>query len=352
MNNTALDDNEYQNRFNRLDGAINNFAFNIRKDWKAVPPWLQAVVNKDAATSSNKEMLQVGRACITRWLIDEIFDRFFHPSLEPSLSSQLKIIEKNLRSNLQSQTTTETAQRDDHAAKLSSWRLTTIEGLQGMLSSSQAYEYRSTLTSNLVEKLTAALQMNLSDPPPSGLEASVGGIIELAISIAANLPLESRDVCIEYPMPGAVINESNMKLESGLPPLVNPEGGNDLSPSNSGDQTEEALSTEEVSVPPPRVDSLGTTRETKKKSIFGGLGNKKPGPGDIIMGSTSQRPSVASTTSEHVREPPKEREASETPTITVEREKRIRFAAFVTVEVQGKGKEGPNVLYKAPCFGY
>ena len=94
---TSLDDNEYSNRFQRLDGAINNLAFNVRKDWKAVPPWLSPYVNIDATTKVTKEMTAVGRACISRWLVDEIFDRVFHPALEPGLSASLKIIERNLR---------------------------------------------------------------------------------------------------------------------------------------------------------------------------------------------------------------------------------------------------------------
>ena len=34
---TSLDDNEYTTRFNRLNGAIMNLSFNIRKDWRSVP---------------------------------------------------------------------------------------------------------------------------------------------------------------------------------------------------------------------------------------------------------------------------------------------------------------------------
>ena len=48
---TSLDDNEYANRFSRLDGAINNLAFNIRKEWKAVNKCLSTCVKKDATTS-------------------------------------------------------------------------------------------------------------------------------------------------------------------------------------------------------------------------------------------------------------------------------------------------------------
>ena len=79
LSRTSLDDNEYSNRFSRLDGAINNLAFNIRRDWRAVPPWLSPHVNRDAVTSPTKEMTAVGRATISRWIVDELLDRYFHP---------------------------------------------------------------------------------------------------------------------------------------------------------------------------------------------------------------------------------------------------------------------------------
>ncbi|KKY18066.1 hypothetical protein UCRPC4_g05270 [Phaeomoniella chlamydospora] len=364
MNNTALDDNEYQARFNRLDGAINNFAFNIRKDWKAVPPWLQAVVNKDAASVGTKEMTAVGRACITRWLVDEIFDRFFHPGLEPTLSSQLKIIEKNIRRSMMSKATSEEAQREDHSVKLSNWRLTTMEGLHEVLSSAQSQEYRTQLTSTLIGKLTASLEMNLKDPPPPGLEVGIGGIVELAVGIASNIPMESRDVSVEYFMPGAPIIEEYMKLETALPPLTNPGATNDFLLGNINDQTDRA-STNSASTDSspekeqflegdsisPRRDSLaGISRDPreKKKSIFGGLVNKKAVSGD---NNGTQSRGTASSAADRDRELARERENADRVAAS-ERERRIRFAAFAAVEVTGRGKEGGNVLVKAPCFTY
>ena len=57
---TVLDDDEYATRFNRLDGAIKDLSFNIRKDWRNIPPWLQPVVNEDAHNVGTKEMTAVG----------------------------------------------------------------------------------------------------------------------------------------------------------------------------------------------------------------------------------------------------------------------------------------------------
>ena len=94
---TALDDNEYVNRFDRLDGAIKNLAFEIRQSWKVIPGWLQPVINQGAEVKGGREMTVVGRAAISRWVVDEILDRFFHPGLDPLLSSHLKTIEHNIR---------------------------------------------------------------------------------------------------------------------------------------------------------------------------------------------------------------------------------------------------------------
>ena len=347
MNNTSLDDSEYQTRFERLNGAINNFAFNIRKDWKSIPPWLQPAVNKDCVTVGTKEMTAVGRACITRWLVDEIFDRFFHPAIEPVFSSQLKLIEHTIRRNMLSKVTAEEAHKEDHSVKLSNWRLTTIEGLQELLQSPQANEHKSQLTASLIEKLLASLQMNLIDPPPPGLEAGVTGIVELAVGIAANIPLESRDVCVEYFMPGAPIAESYMKVETTLPALTAPMASTDylLTDLDQADRAsnQSAESLTDVAMTSRSTESSSTTVREKKKSIFGGLVTKKPISGEHVRTS-------GQIGGEKDRDATREREVNEK--MVAERERRIRFAAFMTVEVRGKGKDGGNVLMKAPCFSY
>jgi hypothetical protein len=377
MSKTTLDDHEYTTRFNRLDGAINNLSFNIRKDWKGVPPWLAAMVNKDAHTVGTKEMTAVGRACITRWVNDEILDRYFHPQLEPGLSSQLKFIEKNIRRAGQNQAMGE-EQRDDLIVKLTSWRLTTLEGLADSMATEQGNEYKQQLTTMLVQKLTASLQMNLNEPPPPGLESGVGMIIELAIGLSSSLPLESRDVCVEYYMPCSLINETYMKLESGIPPLTSPgasldypgglEQQGDQGSTHSGDSNDPAENDGDNNGGlPPRADSLqgqggngggGQQQQMKKddnrkKSRFGGLvSSKKPSAAENSNSNNGLAPSsnvrVGSTSSNVSGGASKERESMEKG----DRDRRIRFAAFIGVEVRGKGKEGGNVLVKAPCYGF
>lgn len=338
---TSLDDNEYGARFSRLDGAINNLSFNIRRDWRAVPPWLAPSVNRDAPSSPTKEMTAVGRACISRWLVDELLDRYFHPGLDPALSAHLKIVEKNLR-RFAAPTPSE-EEKDALLARISNWRLATVDGLQEMLSSSQATEYRTALTDVLIEKMTASLSMSLKDPPPPGLEGGVRMIVELAVGLAANIPLESRDVFVDYVAPGTLVNETYMKVESGLPPLTNPgeapsdggtgnaeKGGDD---GNGNDPKDDRGADDSVSV--VSVASVGTsgggsgptTKEQKKKSMFGGLmgGTKK------AVGSGAAGGNVAPQQAQLPPQPPKE--------------ERVRFAAFMAVEVRGR-----SVLVRAPVY--
>jgi hypothetical protein len=330
---TSLDDNEYATRFSRLDGAINNLAFNIRKDWRAVPPWLAPYVNRDATTTTTKEMTAVGRACISRWIVDELLDRHFHPALEPNLSCQLKIIEKNLRRFAPPTPTEE--EREALLAKISNWRLATLDGLQDMLASPEAQQCRAELTDHLVKLLTTDLMMNLKDPPPPGLDAGVIGIIELAVGIAANLPLESRDVFVDYVMPGTLVNDNYMKVEGALPALTNP--GEGLSDTQSIGSQEEKEDTDRDSLkdisPQQREQQAQLLvqqqqqqqqqQKGKKGGMLSGLMGKKPVPGAAPAAGAGKA----------AEEPPRPRED------------RVRFAAFMSVEVRGK-----HMLIKAPVY--
>ena len=218
---TSLDDSEYATRFNRLDGLIAQMSFAIRKDWHSIPQWLQPVVNKTAVETGKQEMTAVGRAFISRWLVDNIFDKYFHPDLEVGFSSQLKSIQLNIRRF--SPLVQSNEDEDAIVAKIINWRLTTLEGLTEMLrSSQQCAANRQTLTDSLIANLIASLQMFLNDPAPPDLNGGVPMIIELAIGIAQHLPLESREVHIEYFLPGHTLLSDFMKTESGIPALTSP----------------------------------------------------------------------------------------------------------------------------------
>lgn len=350
---TSLDDNEYINRFSRLDGMINNLAFNIRREWRSVPPWLAPAVNKDATTNPTKEMTAVGRACISRWIVDELFNRFFHPGLEPGLSTQLKIIEKNLRRF--AAPTPSDEEKDGLMSKISNWRLSTLEGLNEVLSSTSATENKNALTSMLVEKMVAALTMNLKDPPPPGLEGGVSMIVELAVGIASNLPLESRDVFVEYIYPNARIDEDIMKFETGLPPLTNPGEGiiedsmsrsstdkpdfdnnnNEIDSLKDNNDDIESPSHSQAQSQPQQKPEFQQGMKKKGGGMFGGfMGGKKAGAVPGGSGVQAQKDLAAKELQMGGK---KEEEKT--------REERVRFCAFMAVEVRGR-----SVLVKAPVW--
>ncbi|KAL1961701.1 hypothetical protein VTN77DRAFT_1305 [Rasamsonia byssochlamydoides] len=366
MSRTVLDDNEYTARFTRLDGAIKDLAFSIRKDWANIPNWLQGYVTEDAVTVGTKEMTAVGRAVISRWLVDEIFDRHFHPDLEANLSLQLKNIESNLRRQ-QVQVFTE-EDKENQIARISNWRRTTLDGLTDVLQAKSAQDHRSQLTENLIEKLTASLGMSLKDPPPPEVEQGARMIVENALGIAEKIPMESRDICVEYFMPGTTVSETVMKIETGLPALSRP-GAAGTAPSqeqhysSSADRerarrdslsdemdidrdvvkessTTGSPSSETSGTQPP--PNLPSNRDQRKKYVFGNFMSKKSSSSSNSPVSQQQdaaRPGSAAA---------KDRDESDKPESRSSSPSRIRFAAFMAVEVRGKGPN--NVLIKAPVY--
>jgi hypothetical protein len=239
---TALDDNEYITRFNRLNGAINNLSFNIRKDWKTVPQWLDRYVSLDALKTGKQEMTAVGRAVITRWIVEEVFNKCFHPALESGLSRDLKEIEMNIRRLAYAMNSQE--EFDALTAKVVGWRMATLDGLAPMLSTPESAENRSDFTKKTTTNLTAQLFQYLVDPPPPGVDGSASMIVELAVGLAMNLPLESRDVCIIYPLPGDPVQTHIMEVEKqGLPvlePQKSSEGERDVEGEDSADGKEKS----------------------------------------------------------------------------------------------------------------
>jgi hypothetical protein len=220
LSRTSWDDSEYSTRFNRLDGLIAQLSFAIRKDWKSIPSWLQVVVNKNAVETGKQEMTAVGRAFISHWIVENIFDKHFHPDLEPGLSTQLKLIQLNIRKLAPLCQSAE--DEDALVAKTINWRLATLEGLAEMLRSPQAPQNRQILTDSLNQNLIGSLEMFLNEPAPPDLNGGVPMIVELAVNIAQHLPLESREVHIEYFPPGHGLVSEFMKIESGIPALTNP----------------------------------------------------------------------------------------------------------------------------------
>ena len=381
---TVLDDNEYANRFGRLDGAIKDLAFSIRRDWQSLPHWLLGYVNDDAHTVGAKEMTAIGRAFMSRWLVEEIFQRHFHPALDPTFSQQLKNIENNLRhqhlhitatsnpspntaaansgshnnnngsssnnnsnnnsnnSNSGSSSQPAVAEDKENAiAKISNWRRTTFDGLgdETLLQSPAAEENRRNLTEQLVGRLVSTLRTHLSEPPPVGMDNSARMIVENAVGIAEKIPLESRDVLVVYPLPGSLLADQRMKVETGVPPLTNVRAKHRPDQDSEDPDTEDTASSskeKDISAPPsPTNPPGGSGPEPKKKSsssMFSTLMGKRPPP--------PQQPSQQQQQQSLPHgQPGKDDEKGPA---------RIRFAAFMHAEVQGKGPV--NVLARAPVY--
>lgn len=323
---TSLDDSEYTTRFNRLDGLVAQLAFSIRKSWRTVPPWLAGSVNKDAVATGKQEMTAAGRALISFWLVEEVFDKYFHPDLEPTLSAQLKLIQKNIRRYAPP---SQTAEEEEYlTAKVVNWRLSTLEGLQESLRSPQCPNNRAALTDHLKDHLVQSLAAHLVDPPPSDLEGGVHMIVELVVSIAIHLPLESRDVQIEYFMPGYGIVQDQMKLETGIPPLA----------MSVADDAAERGSVKSA-VSESGTDGSNTHDDqptSKKRSMLSALtGSNKPK--DTRSGDPRRHPGAGGSSSS-LNRPDSSQGVKDQPL-------RVRMAAGIGVQIRQR-----SVLVKAPVF--
>lgn len=381
MSKTSLDDAQYATRFERLNGAIQNLAFNIRKDWRRVPNWLAPACNRDACATGTKEMTAVGRAIISRWLYERIFQEIFHPGIDPVLSAQLKHMERTLR-RTPSILTDE--QRDDLLTKVMTWRLTTCESLHDILNSRQHETYTENLSRILADQLCEYLRTLLNDPAPPNLEGYLLPIVAQTLSISANLPLESRDICIEYYYPGSPINETFMKLEGGMTPLVQPGsapsredydeldddepqsvtsdrdgrddiGGNvnpNIGTHSVRDVEEQIREAQKQASNPSNINSGApvasavNTGKSKKPGMFGGFGGAFVGANKKPSGSSQRGPS-GSAGEQKGKDgesqkggpgaPGEEEHAWNFDALTRgQKEGKIRFAVFLAVEVRGK----------------
>lgn len=328
---TSLDDSEYMTRFQRLDGATTNLAFNIRKDWKSIPAWLAPFTNQDAMKIGKQEMTAVGRACITKFLVDEIFNRTFHPGLEDGLSNSLKSIEQNIRRFSPALNNQE--ESDALTAKVVQWRLATLEGLKDVLQSPESEDHKKEFSQFATSKLTASLINFLQEPVPAGIQDSAHMIVELAVSIASNLPLESRDISIVYPMPGEMLQPFIMKTEAGIPALENPGADTssevDAASTGSGDKEESSKEGEKT--------EGGKLRKEKAKST-GGMLQAMMGGGSS-SGPTGKKPSISSQGGQEGSSEGKSKAPAE------DGAQKVRFAGFVGIEVRGR-----QMLSKAPVW--
>lgn len=286
-------------------------------------------------------MTAVGRAFISHWLVENIFDKYFHPDLEPGFSTQLQSIVSNIRKF--SAPCHSTEDEDTLAAKIINWRLATLEGLADVLRAPQATSNRETLTETLNEKLIASLQMHLNDPAPADLNGGVPMIIELAISIAQHLPLESREVHIEYFPPGHGIVADFMKLESGIPALTAPimelDDADRASIRSMASRPDDNMSIAEQEQ--AQLQGGQPQKEDKKRGMFGFGASKKATASPAILGKRESSLGQGGSQQSLTQHPPGSsggpKDESPPP--------RVRMAVGVAVQIRGK-----SILIKAPVY--
>jgi hypothetical protein len=310
------------------------------------------VVNKDALATGTREMTAVGRAYISWWLWSQLFERVFHPDLDPDFSTALKSIANNIRRNAPPAQSGE--EEEALSSKICSWRMATIEGLQDQLKSAAAQQNRSELITELTDRLIADTSSFLMDPTPQELIGGVGMIVELAVNIAVHIPMESREVGIEYYPPLYMVIPDLMVVEQGIPvpaltapiqgdspsDVVGPDGAS-LKGERDGADNKSRASAEE-----PQPPSQAAQEPKGKRGVLAGLiGSSKPGasaqqqqghkPGS--SGSSKVNPIAAGSGPNP--------SGRETPTGQPPKEERVRFAVGLGVVIRGR-----RVLAKTPIF--
>lgn len=327
---TALDDGEYIRRLESLDGSVREFAFSIRKHWKTLPGWLEPYTSPDAIQTASKEMIAVGRAFVSRWLYDEIFYKHFHPALPLDLSLGLKQCQRALGPP---QHNTPEA----HAAALTratTWRLATIDGLLPSLSPPSASFTTNTtqFSTSHTESLRSTLVAHLSDTLPSDirLESSIASIIDAAVKILSHIPMESRDVHLEYYMPDHAVVDELMKIETGLPVA----GARKRAASRAVSVKGDGLDEEEFQ------DASDMTTDDKAEDEDVGEQGLESDAG--AKNNTKQKLDEAlDNKAEELKDEP--------PNGSLE--KRVRMAVFMSMQVRSsKSGTGSRVLVQAPVF--
>jgi hypothetical protein len=361
---TSLDDSEYIARFDRLAGLMAQLAFSIRKSWKQIPEWLHRAVNRDAMMTGKQEMTAVGRAYLSWWLYLNVFERVFHPDLDVNLSMALKNIGSNIR---RSAPPIHSAEEEEAlSAKIASWRMATIEGVGDLLRTNMAQQNRMNLIQNLNEKLIVDMSAYLTEPAPPDLAGGVHMIVELAVNIAVHLPVESREVCIEYYPPIAFVSPDFMKVETGIPALTNPIAPpTDNSPSDSsatdsssgGADKDVGGSIEHGGKGDDDQTLLSSVKDDLGRRSRGGLltnlmgGNsgppgKPPGPGSQLpqpgQGANKQQASGSKEANGSGRETPTPGQQGQSG---LPKEERVRLAIGLGVVIRNR-----SVLVKAPVY--
>jgi len=152
-------------------------------------------------------------------------------------------------------------------------------------------------------------------------------IIELVVSIAIHLPLESRDVVIEYYMPGHSIATEFMKLESGITPLTISVADDAADRASMKSGISDATDTTD------NADVPTTSGGGKKRSMLSALTGDRKGRHAAAQGKH------ATGSSGSLQQRPESQSGKD------DLPPRVRLAAGIGVSVRGR-----TVLVKAPVF--
>jgi len=250
-------------------------------------------------------------------------------------------------------------------AKVINWRLATLEGLAEHLRSPQSPQNRQALTDSLNQNLIGSLEMFLNEPAPPDVNGGVPMIVELAVNILQHLPLESREVHIEYYPPGHSIVPEFMKTEQGgIPPLTNPivEIDDDRASLLSvASELRDSSSVEQEAAQPGGPGQPGQssgappTKESEKGRGMFGFGKARKVAAQPTQASLGKRESSLGQSlgpgqgagSQHSLQRPGSSNGNNGGSVAPKEEvpARVRLAVGFAVQIRGK-----SILMKAPVF--
>lgn len=365
---TSLDDGEYVRRLESLDLSVRDLAFSVRKHWAAIPDWLVPHVSPGAVQAAGKEMISVGRAVVSRWLWEMVFDRHFHPALPEALSLGLKQCQRAL-SQPSSSSSASAASADAHLTALersTTWRLSTLDGLSSLLnpaSASTSSAIAAFITTHAA-LLASALKSYLVDPLPPDvrIDASIASIVDAAVRIAVHIPMESREVVVEWYMPGEGFEEGVMKVEGvglgggvgggsigvggGLRVVQAQGGGRDRagSTATNGSTYEDAVEPDSSASAPDDEDATASGQDV------GGDGTASTaGGGGFKKGMASAAAAVAASSARKSEDGGGGGVGAAGIGATTAG-KKVRMCVFMSARVRGNGKGNGRVLTQAPVF--
>ena len=161
-------------------------------------------------------------------------------------------------------------------------------------------------------------------------------IIELAISIAQHLPLESREVHIEYFPPGHGIVADFMKLESGIPALATSIADDAAERASVRSNAASDITDMTESSNPHTTGDGNAPPSSKKRGMLSAL----TGTGKSKTAAAQGKHPGAGGSSSSLNRPESSQGLKD-----IDAPPRVRMAAGIGVQIRGR-----SVLVKAPVF--